>query len=109
VAGPVGIYQITGQVVQFGLIPTLRFLGILSVNLAVLNILPLPALDGGRLAFILWEGLTGKKVKAGVEHWIHSVGMAVLLFILVMVTLNDLLRLFGNSWLFSSLKNLLPK
>lgn len=96
VGGPVEIFRAGGQIAQLGLIPTLRFMGVLSVNLAVLNILPFPALDGGRLVFILWEGITGKKVSSRIEHSIHNIGFAILISLIILITFNDLRRIFGS-------------
>lgn len=93
VAGPIGIYQVSSQVSKHGLIPTLQFMGVLSVNLAILNILPLPALDGGRLVFLGIEKLIGKKRKNRIEGYVHSVGMALLLGLMVLISLRDVLRL----------------
>lgn len=95
VAGPVGIVQITGQVVRHGLIWRLNFLAMLSVNLAVMNMLPLPALDGGRLWFILYEAFTGKRVPVAIERRVHSIGMMLLLGLLAVVTVGDLGRIFN--------------
>lgn len=94
VAGPIGIYQLTDEVRQFGWAATLRFLGILSVNLAVVNMLPIPALDGGRLWFLIFEGLTGKRVPMAAERWLHGVGMTLLLGLLLIVTVGDVARIF---------------
>ena len=96
VAGPVGIYQLTGEVVKFGWLPVLRFAGILSINLAVMNILPLPALDGGRLWFILAEAVTGKRWFPKAERYIHSVGMLLLIGLLLLVTVADIHRIWGE-------------
>ncbi|MDP2873797.1 MAG: M50 family metallopeptidase [bacterium] len=93
IAGPIGIYQASSQVSRHGFLAVLQFIGILSVNLAVLNILPFPALDGGRLDFIGYELITRKKPKPQIEHWINAVGMAVLLTLIVLVTIGDLKRL----------------
>ena len=94
-AGPVGIFQITGQAAQAGVLTVLQFIGILSVNLAVLNILPLPALDGGRLLFIIIETVTGRRVQANAERWVHQIGMLLLLLLFLLITWNDLRRIFN--------------
>jgi regulator of sigma E protease len=94
VAGPIGIAELTGEAVKFGRMAVLELLGILSLNLAIVNILPFPALDGGRLMFILVEAVTGKKVKATWERYIHQAGMIVLLTLILLVTINDLVRIF---------------
>ncbi len=96
VAGPVGIAQLTGQFVQIGPIAVLSFVSLLSLNLAVLNILPIPALDGGRLFFILIEGVTRKKVNQKFEGYAHAVGMAMLIFLIALITIHDLIRVFNK-------------
>lgn len=96
VAGPIGIAQLTGQAIKFGGMSVLELLGILSLNLAIVNILPFPALDGGRLLFVVIEGTTGKKIKAHWERALHQAGMVILLALIVLVTLNDLVRIFGK-------------
>ena len=93
IAGPIGIAQVTGQVIGLGFMKVLQFTGILSLNLAVMNILPIPALDGGRLLFVVLEKLIGKKVKPRAEALTHQVGMIVLLVLLLLVTVNDVLRI----------------
>ncbi len=93
VAGPVGIAQLTGQFVQVGIYAVLSFVALLSLNLAILNILPFPALDGGRLFFIIIEILTGKKVNQRFEGYAHAIGMAVLLGLIALITLHDIFRL----------------
>jgi len=93
VAGPLGIAQATGEAVKFGAMAVLQLIGLLSLNLAVINILPFPALDGGRLLFVGIEAITGKKVKPRWERWTHQIGMAILLALIVLVTINDILRI----------------
>lgn len=93
-AGPVGIAQITGKYAQSGIIALLNFTALISVNIGVLNLLPLPALDGGHLIFILLEWVRKKPINPHLENKIHSWGMAALLTLMGIVTINDLLRLF---------------
>ena len=95
VAGPVGIYQITGEVVKAGGWALIQLAGILSVNLAVLNIIPFPALDGGRIAFVLSEKFLGKRGRERIEIWANRVGMAILLALILLVTINDIKRMKG--------------
>jgi len=95
VAGPVGIFQATGMVAKTGILNILQFLGILSVNLAVLNILPLPALDGGRLVFIGYELIFRRRPKPSLEHWINTIGMTLLIILLILVTINDIKRILN--------------
>lgn len=94
VAGPVGIAQITSQIVAAGILPTLQFAALLSLNLAVINVLPFPALDGGRLFFLAIEGVIRRKMNPKVEKWVNSAGFAVLLALILLITYNDVLRIF---------------
>jgi regulator of sigma E protease len=94
VSGPVGIFQVTSQVARTGYLNLLQLVGVLSVNLAVLNVLPFPALDGGRLLFIVLEAIVGRKVAPKYERWIHSVGMALLIGLIIMITFKDIQRIF---------------
>lgn len=93
VAGPIGIAAVTGQAVKFGWKAVLEFMSILSLNLAVLNVLPIPALDGGRLAFIFLEKILGRKVKPAFEQSTHQIGMIVLFILILLISINDILRL----------------
>lgn len=95
VAGPIGIYQITGEAVKFGPLAVLQLVAILSLNLAVVNILPIPALDGGRLALIFVESFVGRKKLAKYENIASSIGFATLIGLIVLITFNDLNRIFG--------------
>jgi len=93
VAGPVGIAALTSQFVSEGLLSLLRFAALLSLSLAVLNLLPFPGLDGGRFAFILFEGVTGKKMDQKIEAMIHMIGFFILIFLILLITINDISRL----------------
>lgn len=106
IAGPVGILQITSTVARSGVLTIIQFIGVLSVNLAVLNILPFPALDGGRLLFIGYEAVTGKKPKPKIEHWVNFVGIVVLMFLLALVTLNDIQRIIETTALGARLRSI---
>jgi regulator of sigma E protease len=94
VSGPVGIAQMTGLVVQDGFAATLRFVALLSLSLGVINILPLPALDGGHFIMILFRAITGKKPNPRWEQFIHSAGFVFLLLLIAYITFNDVLKLF---------------
>lgn len=96
VAGPIGIAQATGQAVKQGYMAVLQLAGLLSLNLALFNVLPIPALDGGRLFFVLFENILGKKIKPRAEAVVHQIGMVVLLALIVLVTINDILRIVRN-------------
>lgn len=107
IAGPVGIFQITADVARSGILTILQFIGVLSVNLAVINILPFPALDGGRLIFIGYELATRRKPKPQIEHWVNFIGMAVLMFLIILVTINDIARLIETTSIISKLQAIL--
>jgi regulator of sigma E protease len=97
VAGPVGIAQMTGEVAQSGFSPLLSFTAFLSINLAIINILPLPALDGGRIAFVLLEWVRrGKRISPKREGLVHLIGFVMLMALIIIVTYNDILRIFGE-------------
>lgn len=101
VAGPVGIYQMTRQVAEAGLIPLIVFTALISLNLGIINLLPLPALDGGRLVFLLVElARRGKRVSTRVEHLVNTIGFAVLILIMCVVTYFDIARIIGGGSLF---------
>ena len=89
VAGPVGLYIVTSEVAKVGILPLINWMGIISINLAILNIFPIPALDGGRLLFIGIEKLFGRRVIPKVETWLHTVGLGVLILFLLAVTFRE--------------------
>lgn len=93
-AGPVGIAQLTGQFIKIGPDAVLSLVSLLSLNLAVLNILPIPALDGGRFFFILFEAVTRRKVDPKIEGYAHAAGMVFLLALIALITFHDLVRIF---------------
>lgn len=93
VSGPVGIYQLTGIVAGEGWLPLVELVAVLSVNLAVFNVLPIPALDGGRMLFIWLEYLLKRRIKPETEQKVNSIGMAFLLSLMVLVSLQDVWRL----------------
>lgn len=98
IAGPIGIAIITGEVARLGFISLLQFTAVLSLNLAIINILPFPALDGSRLVFIALEKIRRKKMNIAVEKWIHIVGFSLLMLLMVVITINDLGTYGGGIW-----------
>lgn len=96
IAGPIGIFQITSQATKAGYLAVFQFLGILSVNLAIINILPFPALDGGRIVFLGYEFIFRKKVNPKFEALTNNLGMAFLLGLMLLITVNDVLRLLNK-------------
>ncbi len=93
IAGPIGIAAVTGEAAKYGLRAVIEFASILSLNLAVLNILPIPALDGGRFLFVFLEKVLGRPVRPAFERKLHQVGMMMLLLLLLMVSIRDVMRL----------------
>jgi len=94
VVGPIGIFSIASVVSKSGFIYIIHLVGLISLNLAVLNILPFPALDGGRLAFLLAEKIKGSPLPPKFELWTNAVGFSLLILLMALVTTHDLLRLF---------------
>ena len=94
--GPIGIAVLSGAAARQGILPLLQFIAILSVNLAFLNIIPFPALDGGRILFVLVEKLRGRPVARRVEAIIHSAGFVLLILLVLFVTYRDLGRYGGR-------------
>lgn len=93
VSGPVGIAKLTGQVVDLGALMVLRFIAIISLSLAVFNLLPIPALDGGRLLFVGIEALrSGKPVTPRIENAIHATGFALLILLILFISYFDIVR-----------------
>lgn len=95
VAGPVGIAQMTFVFVQEGFMSLIRFTALLSMSLAIINILPFPGLDGGRFVLILIPALFRKKINPRIEAMLHVFGFLLLMLLLLMVTFNDIARLFS--------------
>ena len=94
-AGPVGIYSITSRALSAGFISFLTWTALLSVNLGVINLLPIPALDGGRLVFLGYEVITTKKPNRRVENTLHYAMYVMLMGLFIYITFNDILRLFN--------------
>ena len=94
-SGPVGVGHAVGQVVQYGFVNFVVFIATISVNLGIMNLLPLPALDGSRLVFLGLEGIRRKPVSPQVEGTIHFIGFALLMLLLVVITYFDITRIFG--------------
>jgi regulator of sigma E protease len=92
VSGPVGIAVLTGQVAQLGFGYLLRFTAMLSVNLAIINALPIPALDGGRILFILIEKIKGSPLSQKFEQRAHNIGFALLISLMIFVTFRDVMK-----------------
>ena len=97
IGGPVAIAQITGEVAQAGISPLLEFAAFLSINLAIINILPLPALDGGRIVFVLLEWVRrGKRISPKKEGLVHLIGFAMLMGLILAITYQDIVRIISG-------------
>ena len=97
VAGPVGIAQMTGEVARAGISPLLEFAAFLSINLAIINIFPLPALDGGRIVFVLLEWIRrGKRISPKTEGLIHGIGFMLLMAAILAITYQDIIRIISG-------------
>lgn len=93
-SGPVGIYSIVGEQSKAGFASILYLVAFLSINVGFLNLLPLPAFDGGHILFIIIEKLKGSPVNPELENKIHAVGLVLLLLLMVVVTISDIIKLF---------------
>jgi regulator of sigma E protease len=94
VAGPIGIVGLIGDATQFGFIYLLGFTAFISLNLAVLNLIPFPALDGGRLLFVLIEGITRRPINPRIANTLNAVGFSLLILLMVVITVSDIIKLF---------------
>lgn len=94
--GPIGIAQETGRILEAPLVSQLLFIGLLSVNLAVLNVLPFPPLDGGRIAVVLVEAVRRRRMPAEREALIYLAGFAVLIALVILISINDIQRLISG-------------
>ncbi|HEX7171979.1 MAG TPA: M50 family metallopeptidase [Candidatus Limnocylindria bacterium] len=95
--GPIGIAQETGRVLEAPLVSQLFFVGLLSVNLAVLNVLPFPPLDGGRIAVVVMEAIRRRRLPAEREAMIYLAGFAVLIALVILISINDIQRLITGA------------
>ena len=94
VAGPVGIVAVVGEVMQTGISNLFTLAAIISINLGIINLLPIPALDGSKLIFLLLEGIRGKPIDPQKEGFIHFVGFTVLILLMIFIAFQDICRLF---------------
>lgn len=94
IAGPVGIVGLVGDASALGFIFLIQFTAFISINLAVLNLFPFPALDGGRLLFVLIEAVKGSAINPKVANTLNAAGFIFLLILILLVTVNDVIRLF---------------
>lgn len=93
-SGPVGIFNVVGESAKAGFINLIYLIGFISLNVGFMNFLPIPALDGGRLLFLIIEKIKGSKVDIKVENTIHTIGFALLMLLMLVITFNDIIKLF---------------
>ena len=93
VTGPVGIVSVVGSVSQLGFVYLMSFMAYISINLAVINLIPFPALDGGRLLLVIVEGIKGSPIRPKVANAINGIGFALLILVMAVVTVHDVLKL----------------
>ena len=93
-AGPIGVAQMAGEMAQLGFIPLLNFAAFLSLNLGIINLLPVPALDGGHFMMLLMEAVRGKPMSPKTLYYLQSVGVALLVLLMLFATKNDVVRVF---------------
>lgn len=94
-SGPIGIYTIVGESAKEGFISLMYLTAYLCINVGFINFIPLPAFDGGRLLFLIIEKIKGSRVKPEVENTIHSIGFLLLMVLMVVITYNDIIRIFN--------------
>lgn len=95
-SGPVGVAVMTGQVVSLGWVYVMQFVALLSLNLAVINFLPFPALDGGRFIFLIFEKIRRRPNNQKVESVIHNIGFSLLMLLIVIITYRDVIKYGGS-------------
>lgn len=94
VTGPVGIVGLVGEASSFGFIYLLGFTALISLNLAIINLMPFPALDGGRLLFVLIEAIKRSPIRPRIANTVNSIGFAILILLMLIVTYKDIAKLF---------------
>lgn len=96
VTGPLGLFYITSKVTSLGIVAVLHLIAVLSINLAIFNLLPLPVLDGGHIFFLIIEKIRGKTVSLKTERIITQIGFSLIITLVILVTYNDISRFFGD-------------
>jgi regulator of sigma E protease len=92
--GPAQMGYLTGKAADAGFVALIKWTALLSLNLGIFNLLPIPALDGSRLIFIIIEGVRGRPINPSKESYVHFVGFAMLILLMVFVTINDIRKIF---------------
>jgi len=94
IAGPVGIVGLVGDASRLGFAYLITFTALISINLAIINLIPFPALDGGRILFVIIEGVTKRKINPKIASTLNTIGFALLITLMLVVTYRDILKLF---------------
>ena len=92
VSGPVGIASVVGQAAHAGLAYLVLLVAMISINLGVLNLLPFPALDGGRILFVIIEAIIRRPIKPSIANTINAIGFGLLMLLMVIVTYHDIIK-----------------
>ena len=95
-AGPIGVAQMAGEVAEMGIVPLLNFAALLSLNLAIINLLPVPALDGGHFLTLCVEAVRGKPLSPKVMHYIQNAGVGFIVVLMLLAMKNDVVRIFAG-------------
>lgn len=93
-SGPVGIYEVVGETINYGINYFLYILAFLSINVGFINILPFPAFDGGHVLFLIIEKIKGSPVNAKIENTCHLIGFILIFLLMIVVTISDIIKLF---------------
>lgn len=107
VAGPVGVTAFIAEVAKLGILPLMEFSAVISINLALINLVPFPPLDGSRVVFVLLESIIGKRVLPRIESMMHTAGMIILLFLMLIVTAGEIPKLLTAGSLSKFVESLL--
>ena len=94
ISGPVGMVGIVGDAYQFGFVYLLSFMALISINLAIINLIPFPALDGGRLLFLLIEKIKGSRLNPKIANMANMIGFSILILLMLFITYHDVVKLF---------------
>ena len=95
-AGPIGVAQMAGEVAEMGIVPLLNFAALLSLNLAIINLLPVPALDGGHFLTLCVEAVRGKPLSPKIMHYIQNAGVGLIILLMLLAMKNDVVRIFAG-------------
>ena len=95
-AGPIGVAQMAGEVAEMGIVPLLNFAALLSLNLGIINLLPVPALDGGHFLTLCVEAVRGKPLSPKVMHYIQNAGVGLIILLMLLAMKNDVVRIFAG-------------